>query len=70
MNWRRKKQNAHPVCAGEHREGKETASSLYSYPALTRYKNLQFGSEQHYYTAAEPSPTALNQDAINCVPTF
>src|SRR2546421_5388976 len=35
MNWRRKKQNAHAVCAGEHREGKETASSLYSYPALT-----------------------------------
>jgi len=46
---------------------------------IQHVQNLQFGSEQHYYTAAEPSSTALNQDipggnilvdAINRVPTF
>jgi len=29
---------------------------------IQHLQNLQFGSEQHYYTAAEPSSTALNQD--------
>jgi len=29
---------------------------------IQHLQNLQFGSEQHYYTAAEPSSPALNQD--------